>query len=705
MQIDKLNFIQDYILESYEYLDSLDDICIQLTKDSSNENLLKELLRLLHSFKGSSRLLEFTQIEKIIHNLETVFKNIQNEQDEVDLKTIQLLLNCCQAIRKTVEEIQDKNGEEGSQNIKNFDFIIENIQKAAEKEDYSVDFGARNIFEEIDATQDSSAEMSEDESQSLFRDQQTIKIPVSKINTILQSFDKLIMRQIGLKKQIENLKGVFQDNDLHISHELDENLAVIEQQSFNIQEKIISLRMLPFDTILQPIKRSIVSEALKLEKNIDIDIPHSEISIDKSILENLPKILIHIVRNAIDHGIETSEERIKAGKEAQGRVSIRVAQVSNRIFITVSDDGRGINFGKIREKAIKKYPDREKEIEAMEKNELLQFIFISGFSTRDTQSELSGRGIGMDVVRTEMDKLKGKIHIDSAEGIGTSIELSLPSSLATQDGLFIQVGGSKYLILSHYIKEIITVSKDSFMNLQNGPVINLHNELIPVYDFDSITGKVTESSYSKKMEVPIVVIEYLNRKIAIITDEILNYTTVVIKALPPILKNFKALQGVVFDENYSIIPVLNIPDSIQRFKGINIYDIKNLEVRKQRKVYNVLIADDSATTRHIEQLILESEDYKVTTACDGIEALEKLKEQHYDLLVTDIQMPRMDGFILVQNMRRIDSLKDIPVIIVSSVFEQDTLQIVKELNAEYIVKSDFERENLISKAKELLHDQ
>ena len=165
--------------------------------------------------------------------------------------------------------------------------------------------------------------------------------------------------------------------------------------------------------ILQPLKHSVASEAIKLDKNVEFEIPHSEITIDKTILEKLPKILIHLVRNALDHGIESPDERIRIGKNPKGCVSIKVSQNSNRIFVTVADDGKGIDYEKISAKAQELYPDQAKEIQKMQKDDLIQFIFESGFSTKEQVSELSGRGVGMDVVRSEMDHLKGKISITS----------------------------------------------------------------------------------------------------------------------------------------------------------------------------------------------------------------------------------------------------------------------------------------------------
>lgn len=696
MNLDKNLFKADYISEAREILDSLDEMAIQATKKTRNSRSLAEILRLLHTLKGSSRMMEYLQIEKIINHLETVFKNIQSNQSEIPNKTIQLLMGVNAILHKTIDAIED--GGDGT--IEQYDEIIKNIDLAMEDEDYSTDFSAKEEPDEAASAKDKTQEDNEE----FFHDSQTIKVQVSQIDSILQLLDKLIMRQIKLKNEIDILNKKSGMSEFQAFQELSENISVLESQSVDIQKNIISLRMLPFDMILRPIKRSIVQEALKTGKNIDFDIPQSEITIDKFILEKLPAILIHLVRNAIDHGIETKQERKKLGKPEKGVISVSVNQVSNRIFVTVKDDGHGIDYEKIREKALQLFPEREVDLRSADETDLLQFIFTSGFSTKDEQSELSGRGIGLDVVRTEMDKLKGKITVYSELNKGTTFELSLPASLATQDGLFVSVSDNSYLILSHYIKEILTVTKSDFMQMQNCPVINVHNELVPVYDFDIINPN-SKKQTNTKSEISVVILEYLNRKIGVIVDKILHYGTVVIKPVPPLLKDFNALQGVVFDENYSIIPVLNIPDTMRRFRVVNVYDIKNLEVKKTPKIHSILVVDDSHTTRHIEQIILEAENYNVATAVDGIEALEKMKQYKFDLVVTDVKMPRMDGFVLLHNMRHKDELKDIPVIMVSSVFEEDTLHKVKNLGAQgYIVKSDFERESLTAKVKELLNE-
>ena len=350
------------------------------------------------------------------------------------------------------------------------------------------------------------------------------------------------------------------------------------------------------------------------------------------------------------------------------------------------------------------YPERADEIAEMNEKYLQQFLFVSGFSTASNQSMISGRGVGLDSVRTSMDKLKGRIRVRSVKNQGSTFELSLPLSLATQEGLFLQSGGTKYLVLSHYVTEIITEADSELIQLQHGTFLPLRNDLLPVYDASLILGKKGAKTKNKAKN-SIVVVEYLEKRIGIMVDNIVNYMTVVVKPLPNVLKKFSAVQGVVFDENYNIIPLIHVPDLMHRMNALKEYEVKSFEVDNSKPEYFVLVADDSHTTRQIEKIILEAEGYNVTIACDGIDALEKLKNQRFDILITDIKMPRMDGIVLIENVRRMELTKNLPIIVISSVFEEETLAKVKEAGAQgYIVKSDFERGNLVAKVKELLDE-
>ena len=452
--------------------------------------------------------------------------------------------------------------------------------------------------------------------------------------------------------------------------------------------------------VLLPLKKEIEKEALALSKNIETDIPATSFMLDKVILEQLRTILLHLVRNSLDHGIEDEATREKLGKNKKGVISIHATQISNRILITVHDDGSGIQYDKIREKAIEMNQGRRDEISAMPDKDLQQYIFMPGFSTSKHATEISGRGIGLDAVRNAMEKIKGKIHITTEANKGTTFELTIPLTLATQRGLFVLSGSTKVMIPSHYIHEVITTSGENIITMQNQHFISLHGKIIPLHYLSSILGTGQQKNIAN-----VIIVEYLETKMAIVVDSIKQNENVIITPLPECLQKIVSLQGVVYDENYSIIPIIDIPFIMQRMRELVSYDTKKYISKNIKKTRTVLIVDDSATTRQIEQAIFEADGYAVETAIDGVDALEKLRKRNVDLVVTDISMPRMDGKTLLSNIRRMENISNIPVIVVSGAYDMYSKKQFMNLGAQaFIVKSDFQRGNLLDTVKELLNE-
>jgi len=692
MDVDVSSFLGEYVEESVENLDLIVDSVSQLVKEKDNKDTLELILRTLHTVKGTSRMMKINKVEEVTHGLEDIYKSIQLGKISMNNRILALTF----AIIKITKEYVLKLETEKNAEYRHFGQIIQNIKNVVEGTDFVTEFNS-DFENELDAENETSD----------FSEVQSIRINLSSVNEIVRSYDKLITSEFRLKNSITLLEQIIAngENPGQLFRQIHEDISMLEQQTFSVQEEIISLRMLPLNMVLKTVKQSVQEEALKLGKQIDFDIPLSEIYLDKVVLESLPGILIHLVRNSMDHGIESPEERKKVGKSEVGKISISAKQVSNRIEIVVSDDGRGIDSEKIRKKAIEMFPDRKEEILEMDEKFLQQFMFMSGFSTAEKESFLSGRGVGLDSVRNLTDKLKGRIKVRSKQNEGTSFILSLPLSLATQEGLFLVAGGMKFLVLSHYVSEIVIEKESSLLQLQYGTFLPLRNDLLPVYDASLIIGS-KEKSKKTQTNRSIVVVEYLEKRIGIIVDNILNYMTVVVKPMPQVLKNFSAVQGVVFDENYNIIPLLHIPDLMKRMNAIKDYEVKSFDVSNGIPQKYVLVADDSHTTRQIEKMILEVEGYNVTLACDGIEALEKVKQQRYDIVITDIKMPKMDGLVLIENLRRLESTKDIPVIVISSVFEKDIHEKIINAGAQaHIIKSDFERGNLVAKVRELLNER
>lgn len=690
MPFSSSDFVDGFIAETNEHLDAINDGIIAFKKNPGDNDTLSMILRELHTIKGTGRMMGFPNIEAVSHGIEDVFKGIREGHYQLTDRIVELTFAASDLLKDGLSHIQ-ANGKDNIE-IKTF---LDLCQKASQGLFFFVD----ELKPKKEDGKSSVEEETEDSSDS-FENITSIRIELNRINDIIRSFDNLIIRQFRFKNQLEKFEQKLnsQGSASELPKQLKEELLLTENAIFDTQHQLLNLRMLPLNMVLNPLRKEVEMDAMKLAKDIDFDIPNTDFMLDKAILEKLKEILLHLVRNSIDHGIESPTERKKAGKDPRGKITVSSQQISNHIKITVTDDGRGIESEKVRKKALALYPDQKDEILKMTEKDLQQYLFTSGFSTNEKANALSGRGVGLDVVRTNMEKIKGRIHIKSVEGQGCSFELTIPLSLATQQGLFVHTGDMKLMIPSHCIVEVLDADPEAFTTLQNQAFVSMYGRLIPVYYLSSITGT------SKKEDAhSLIIVEYLETRIGIIVDSIDQYENVVVNPLPKILEKMEALQGVVYDENYAIIPILNISDVIRRLKGLLAYDVKKYQSNNRKKVNTVLIADDSPTTRQIEQTIFETSGYKVVTAVDGIEALEKLRTLQIDAVITDIKMPRMDGYVLLENIRRMEDHEKTPVIVVSGVYDPETKEKFFAAGAQaFIVKSEFQRGNLIQAAKELI---
>lgn len=693
--LDKSLLTADFIVETNEHSAAIHDDILQLRENPKNEELMKDLLRELHTIKGTSRMLGYQTLEKISHGLEDVLKAVADKRLELSGVIVGITLLTMDMIDTCLKKVKDQLDDELP--VNNFMQAFSSILKGGSFEREPLQKEIRN---ETSDTQAKDNNFSVD-------DVQSIRIKIEKINGIIDSYDSLIIREFKLKQTVDMLRQEeIESGNLRlgaIRNNFERDLQQLESRLFDVQNEIMNLRMLPLEMILQPLKRTIESDALAFNKQVRFEIPVKDISMDKVILEQLSDILLHLLRNSLDHGIEDSEERVKLGKDPTGTIKVNIVSTANHLEMTIEDDGRGIDYEKVRAKAIERYPDRTSEIQNMSETDLSSFLFMSGFSTKSTVSSLSGRGVGLDVVRTNMERIKGKITFNSEKGKGTSFLLSFPASLASLQGMFVQSSNMKFLIPAQYINEVTQYSEEETILLQDQKFLKVRDKIIPLYNLSSIL-KDTKSGKDRSKST-IIIVEYLGKETGIEVDNVQNYVSLVVKPLPELLKNVKALQGVVFDENYSIVPILNIPEILTKVRGLLSYDLKKFEVKSQKRDYNILVVDDSYTTRQIEQTILSMENYIVDTAVDGIDALNKLKNKKFDVIVTDIKMPRMDGCVLIENIRRQELNNDTPIIVVSSVYETETRERFMNSGANaFIVKSDFERGNLVSTVKELLNE-
>lgn len=687
MAFSKESFVSEFIEETSENLDTINSAIIMLKDNPEDKESLTVILRNLHTIKGTARMLSYPEIETVSHGLEDVFKGMREEKITLNDRIVQLTFKTTDIIKSLLDKIA-----KGKKNKYDIAKVSEVLAKAAGGLFFNPDDLTKNNSEP--STKDSSATVEDLGSIT------SIRIPIEKVNDILKSFDEIITRQFSFKKQLDDLCAKNPDMRMaDFPNQMKEDVMRVEEAVLRTQHQILNLRMLPLELILTPLKKQIESEAIRSGKGIKFDIPPVSFMLDKFILEHLQDILLHLVRNSIDHGIESKEQRKQTGKDEIGTISITVKQISNHLSIKVSDDGKGIDFEKVRQKALKLFPKDTSRIKKAGQSDLQHFIYSPGFSTLDKPTLLSGRGMGLDIVRASVEKIKGKLKLQSEKGKGTSFELTIPLTVATQEGLFICSGKMKFMLPSEYVIEIEDMETVPKTIIQDQTYIKLNDNLIPVYNLASILGnQITAES------MQVIVMEYLDTKIGMLVDSIEQYENLVTTPLPKILQSMKPLTGIVFDENYSIIPILNVSDIMQRLRKLVSYDLKKSRIKAIKKTYTVLVVDDSNTTREIESSIFESAGYDVLTAEDGVVALDILNEKHIDAVVTDIAMPRMDGNMLLNNIRRQEQYNNIPVIIVSGAYDPEAKKQFIDAGAQaFIIKSEFQRGNLLQAVEELLN--
>ena len=472
----------------------------------------------------------------------------------------------------------------------------------------------------------------------------------------------------------------------------------------DLQEQGMRLRMLPANTIFQSFPRAVRDLAKQFNKDIELVIEGGDTELDKKVLEEINDPLVHIMRNAVDHGIEDPETRLRLGKPAKGTVRLSARQEGDRIVIEISDDGAGVDPERVRQSAVRKGYITEGEASTMSDREAQYMIFEAGFSTAAIITEISGRGVGMDVVRQFIvEKLKGSLDLYSKVGEGATFKLTIPLTLAIIRALMLRVGGQAYALPTGSVEETLRVDQSDIIKVEGREVIRRQRRTVPLVRLADILG--VPSTLDPSAKVPIATVGYSGHRMGFIVDAFIGEQQIVIKPLGNHLKRVDNVAGVTILGAGEVVPILNVPDlmsSARTRSGQRVGLVQRSEKEGPRKV---LICEDSFTTRELERSIFEAAGYEVETAMDGAIGFARLREGlKVDAVVTDVQMPNMTGFELTRAIKSDSSLAGIPVIIVTSL-ERDEEK-AEGINAgadAYITKSVFNQDTLLDTVERLIH--
>ncbi len=485
-----------------------------------------------------------------------------------------------------------------------------------------------------------------------------------------------------------------------LSHAVQQDQRDLSMMVDRLLEDTKHVLMLPFTALTEFVPKMVRDIAREQAKKIEIFLSGTEMEIDKRILEQLKTPLIHLLRNCVDHGIETPAERHLAGKPAQGTIALHVSQASgSKVQVVVTDDGRGIDAERVKRAAIASGALPETDGATRSSNNVFDVIFVSGVSTSPTVTELSGRGLGMAVVREGVEALGGTISVDSVMGKGTTFTIILPLTLATFRGVVVRIAGRQFVLPLAHVVRVARMPRTELYTLEGKPAATIDGHVTAVVAAHSVLGCASDNTNEDPEYVTLVVVTALQKRVALIVDLVEHEQEVLVKHLGRLLMRARNFSGATITGSGDIVPIVNVIDIIRIATAGSAYPaVRALPAEEtKRHVPSILVVEDSITSRVLIKNILESAGYNVRTAIDGVDGMTLLREAPSDVVVSDVEMPRMDGFMLTRSIRADAALAHVPVILVTAL---ETAQYREQgidagANA-YIVKSSFDQSNLLA---------
>lgn len=473
-----------------------------------------------------------------------------------------------------------------------------------------------------------------------------------------------------------------------------------------LQARLKEIKMLPLATIFESFPRMVRDISFQQGKEVNLIISGEETELDKKVLEGIKTSLIHILRNSIDHGIEAPEQRVAQGKTRAGTIHISAFHRGDTVVITVEDDGRGIDLDQIKQTALKKRLISTHDLEEMTEKEILHIIFMNGYSTSPIVTDVSGRGMGLDIVKRDIENLKGQILLETQKNKGTKFTLILPLTIAIIQVLMVKVQDMLFGLPMLAITECVKVRMEDISTTGGRMALPFRDQIVPLVKLSEILGlpSMSEEGEKPQREKMVVMANSLDRQVGFMVDEIVGKDEVFIKSLGSHLGKVKNVSGAMILPTGEVVVVLDIADLIaQSAFSRPLVTGKRIPLKPKPKEKRILVVEDAFSTRELEKSILETHGYLVDTAVDGLDALDRVTTAQYDLIVSDIEMPRMDGFELCKTLKDKDEYKDIPFVMVTALQREEDKRRGIEVGASaYIVKSAFEQTNLLDTIERLV---
>ncbi|GAA8097274.1 chemotaxis histidine kinase/response regulator CheAY2 [Helicobacter pylori] len=521
--------------------------------------------------------------------------------------------------------------------------------------------------------------------------EQTVRVDVRRLDHLMNLIGELVLGKNRLIRIYSDVEERY-DGEKFLE-ELNQVVSSISAVTTDLQLAVMKTRMQPVGKVFNKFPRMVRDLSRELGKSIELIIEGEETELDKSIVEEIGDPLIHIIRNSCDHGIEPLEERKRLNKPETGKVQLSAYNEGNHIVIKISDDGKGLDPVMLKEKAIEKGVISERDAESMSDKEAFNLIFKPGFSTAKVVSNVSGRGVGMDVVKTNIEKLNGIIEIDSEVGVGTTQKLKIPLTLAIIQALLVGVQEEYYAIPLSSVLETVRISQDEIYTVDGKSVLRLRDEVLSLVRLSDIFK--VDAILESNSDVYVVIIGLADQKIGVIVDYLIGQEEVVIKSLGYYLKNTRGIAGATVRGDGKITLIVDVGAMMDMAKSIKVNittlmnESENTKSKNSPSDYVVLAIDDSSTDRAIIRKCLKPLGITLLEATNGLEGLEMLKngDKIPDAILVDIEMPKMDGYTFASEVRKYNKFKNLPLIAVTSrVTKTDRMRGVESGMTEYITK-------------------
>ncbi|MCI5051549.1 MAG: response regulator [Simkaniaceae bacterium] len=711
--------LETFKQESSEHIQNITNLLVELEKDfeaAATDEKLETIYREAHSLKGSARAVGLDVIQNICQLFENALSALKERTLEASKDFFQLCFEVLDYVSELVQTPGDNvNSPEKYNTYTDRLNAIIGEKKVEEKplEDKPPEEAA---VEEQKPPEEAAVEEQKPPPAQVepIEEQKLLKVAADKLDSIIVQMEELLpikLRYNALNKSLLALlqsigkEQVFEEvrNALgEIQKGVSEDRHTIESLIGHLLEESKKLLLQPFSTLLLSFPRMVRDISNQLGKEIEFSISGDSVEIDRRILEGLKDPLLHLVRNSIDHGIELPDEREKRGKSREGKIEIAIEQVGgNEIRMLIKDDGAGFPLEKIKENALKNGVVTEEQLESFDTEKVIELAFQSGISSAEMITEISGRGVGLGVLSENMEKLGCRFDVDTEEGRGTTMILSLPLTIATFRGVHIDSGEQQFIIPSQNIGLILRKGSYEFSTIENQRVIFFKEKNYAYRHLSELLELPVECDEDPRH---VILVSSGMIDMAIGADQIFGEEEVFVKSLGDQLKDLVCVAAGTILDGKRVVPILDIRGLLEVAKNRTASGPKvSREGETISAKKRVLIAEDTSTTRLLFKSIFENAGFDVETAADGAEALEKLLQGSFDLLISDLEMPRLNGMELIEKVKGDEKTKDLPIVIITGKESSEDKRRGLELGVDaYIEKSKFVQKEILSIAERLI---